>query len=72
MKINLIDLLYDVLQETVNQGLSDENIPKDMFDEKGAQEFENNYRLYGNLFGLNFISNVINKLNKLNKEESEE
>lgn len=69
--VDLVNLLYSALEETINKGLSNDEITKKIFNEKDLQELENNYRLYGYIFGLNYIETIVGKLDNLSKEIEE-
>lgn len=69
--VDLVNLLYSSLEETINKGLSNDEMAKNTFNEKDLQELENNYRLYGYIFGLNYIETICKKLDILNEEIKE-
>lgn len=57
---DFLEILDDTLSETVNNGL-DEDAIEDLNDKEIA-EANNEYRLYGQLFGLNYIINLLKNL----------
>lgn len=57
---NFLEILDDTLNETVNSGL-DKDAIKDL-DNKEIAEANNAYRLYGQIFGLNYIINLLKNL----------
>lgn len=57
---NFLEILDDTLNETVNSGL-DKDAIKDL-DNKEIAEVNNAYRLYGQIFGLNYIINLLKNL----------
>lgn len=57
---DFLEILDDTLNETINNGL-DEDAIKDLNDKEIA-EANNEYRLYGQLFGLNYIMNLLKNL----------
>ena len=67
--------LYDAMTETLNDGLTyDDNAKNEGITEQEFNDVLNEYRLYGNLFGLQLITKIMNKLDNLvedyrNKEE---
>lgn len=66
---DFLETLDDTLNETINNGL-DEDAIKGLNDKEIA-EANNEYRLYGQLFGLNYIMNLLNNLG-IETEERED
>lgn len=65
--------LYDIMTETLNDGLTyDDNAKNEGITEQEFNDVLNEYRLYGNLFGLNFITKLMNTLDEMIKENFEE
>lgn len=57
---NFLEILDDTLSETVNNGLDEDAI--EYLNDKEIAEANNEYRLYGQLFGLNYIMNLLKNL----------
>lgn len=64
---DFLETLDDTLNETINNGL-DEDCIKGLNDKEIA-EANNEYRLYGQLFGLNYIMNLLKNLGIKNEEK---
>lgn len=68
-KNEMVKILYELMQETVNEGIKKDETTK-IFSPEEFIDFENNYRLVGEIFGLNFIEKIVN--NFVLKEYKEE
>lgn len=58
-KNEMVKVLYELMQETVNEGIKKDETTK-IFSPEEFIDFENNYRLVGEIFGLNFIEKIVN------------
>lgn len=64
------DLLLEVLNNTLDEGMPNLEEAKTLFDNEDVNEMRSNYRQYGNIFGLRFIENLL-KYFKENKPKEE-
>lgn len=64
-KNDFTEMLTRVLNETVNKGLVYDEAAKVMFTKEEFAELNNQYRTVGQLFGINFIQNLIKEINKI-------
>lgn len=62
-----LKILDETLEETTNKGIDEEDI-KDL-DKKEINKANNDYRLYGQIFGLNYIMNLLDNLGIKESEE---
>lgn len=74
MKISIeefCNLLDTTLAKTINDGLQrdEEMIELTGLTEEDLIEMENNYRLIGELFGRNYMSNLLDIISKLEEEK---
>ena len=63
--------LYNLLNETLNESLPYDNDAQKQFTKEEFNELLNDYRLYGNLFGLLFITKIMDRLDSMVEEFKE-
>lgn len=64
-KNDFITMMNKVLNETVNKGIKYDEAVKVMFTKEEFTELNNQYRIMGQLFGINFIENLLKEMNKI-------
>lgn len=64
-KNDFITMINKVLNETVNKGIEYDEAVKVIFTKEEFTELNNQYRTIGQLFGINFIDNLLKEINKI-------
>lgn len=64
-KNDFITMINKVLNETVNKGIEYDEVVKVIFTKEEFTELNNQYRTIGQLFGINFIENLLKEINKI-------
>lgn len=64
-KNDFITLMNRVLNETINKGIEYDEAVKVIFTKEEFTELNNQYRTIGQLFGINFIENLLKEINKI-------
>lgn len=64
-KNDFITMINRVLNETVNKGIEYDEAAKVIFTKEEFTELNNQYRTIGQLFGINFIENLLKEINKI-------
>lgn len=64
-KNDFITMINKVLNETVNKGIEYDEAVKVIFTKEEFTELNNQYRTIGQLFGINFIENLLKEINKI-------
>ena len=64
-KNDFTTMLTRVLNETVNKGIKYDEAAKVMFTKEEFAELNNQYRTVGQLFGINFIENLLKEIIKI-------
>lgn len=64
-KNNFTEMLTRVLNKTINKGLVYDEAAKVLFTKEEFADLNNQYRTIGQLFGINFIENLIKEINKI-------
>ena len=64
-KNDFITMMNKVLNETINKGIEYDEAVKVIFTKEEFTELNNQYRTIGQLFGINFIENLLKEINKI-------
>lgn len=64
-KNDFTTMLTRVLNETINKGLKYDEAAKVLFTKEEFAELNNQYRTIGQLFGINFIENLLKEISKI-------
>lgn len=64
-KNNFTTMLTRVLNKTVNKGIEYNGAAKVLLTKKEFTRLNNQYRTIGQLFGINFIENLLKEINKI-------
>lgn len=59
------EMLTRVFNKTINKGLAYDEAAKVMFTKEEFTELNNQYRTIGQLFGINFIENLLKEIEKI-------
>lgn len=64
-KNDFITMMNKVLNETINKGIEYDEAAKVLFTKEEFTDLNNQYRIIGQLFGINFIENLLKEINKI-------
>lgn len=64
-KNNFTEMLTRVLNKTINKGIEYDEAAKVLFTKEEFAELNNQYRTIGQLFGINFIENLLKEIIKI-------
>ena len=68
-KGQVVEYLNNLVYEIANDGITyDEDAQKAFPSKEEFYEFNQDFRMYGTLFGVMYINKLIEKLDELNKE----
>ena len=62
---NVVKTLNDLMYEVANEGLPYDKDAEELFTKEEFYEFNNDFRMYGTLFGAMFIDKLIKKLDDI-------
>lgn len=65
------DLLLEVLNNTLDEGMPNLEEAKKLFDNEDVNEMRSNYRQYGQIFGMAFIKNILEYFRNCKDNEEE-
>lgn len=61
----VVKFLHDTMNETLNDGLPFDKDAQKVFSREEFNNFINDYRLYGNVFGAAFIAKILEKIDNM-------
>lgn len=64
-KNDFTTMLTRVLNKTINKGIEYDEAAKVLFTKEEFTDLNNQYRIIGQLFGINFIENLLKEINKI-------